>query len=184
MIDAVGPDLLAKGATGPLEQRHLQYANYRAVADGSKVTRTHWHIALANGLRWGFDGMDGVIFALISPLIIKEFALDIPTYRTGFQIWLTFGITGLYFWPWARARRSPPRSSRPAFAALPTVWCGSSASSSDLCCGRSLPWHCNRLRVPFALAFLTIPIFMVAMALGVWLIVSEHAGKELNVIAV
>ena len=30
--------------------------------------------------------MDGVIFALISPLIIKEFALDIPTYRTGFQI--------------------------------------------------------------------------------------------------
>jgi MFS family permease len=104
MIDAVGPDLLAKEATGPLEQRHLQYANYRAVAGGSKVTRTHWHIALANGLGWGFDGMDGVIFALISPLIIKEFALDIPTYRTGFQIWLTLGITGLYFWPWLSDR--------------------------------------------------------------------------------
>jgi hypothetical protein len=36
----------------------------------------------------------------------------------------------------------------------------------------------------FALAFLTIPVFMVAMAVGVWLIVPEHAGKELNAIAV
>ena len=36
----------------------------------------------------------------------------------------------------------------------------------------------------FTLAFLTIPIFMVAMAAGVWLIVPEHAGKELNAIAV
>src|SRR5262249_44508364 len=43
----------------------------------------------ANGLGWGFDGMDGVIFGLISPLIIKEFALDIPTWRTGFQVSLT-----------------------------------------------------------------------------------------------
>ena len=95
-IDATGPGVLAPETGGPLEQRHLQYANYRAVADGSKITRTHWHIALANGLGWGFDGMDGVIFALISPLIIKEFALDIPTYRTGFQIWLALGMTGLY----------------------------------------------------------------------------------------
>jgi MFS transporter, putative metabolite:H+ symporter len=37
-------------------------------------------------------------------LIIKEFALDIPTYRTGFQIWFTLGITGLYFWPWLSDR--------------------------------------------------------------------------------
>ena len=69
--DAAGPGLVAGEAAGPLEQRHLRYANYRAVAGGSRVTRTHWHIALANGLGWGFDGMDGVIFALISPLIIK-----------------------------------------------------------------------------------------------------------------
>src|ERR1700756_2334964 len=103
-IDSAGSGLLLEEAAGPLEQRHLQYANYRAVADGSKVTRTHWHIALANGLGWGFDGMDGVIFALISPLIIKEFALDIPTYRSGFQIWLTLGMTGLYFWPWLSDR--------------------------------------------------------------------------------
>ena len=65
-IDAAGPGVLAGETIGPLEQRHLQYANYRAVADGSKVTRTHWHIALANGLGWGFDGMDGVIFGAVA----------------------------------------------------------------------------------------------------------------------
>jgi hypothetical protein len=96
-IDAAGSGF---AAAGPLEQQHLQYANYRAVADSSKVTRTHWHIALANGLGWGFDGMNGVLFELLSPLIIKEFALDIPTFRSGFQIWLSLGITGLYVWPW------------------------------------------------------------------------------------
>ena len=36
----------------------------------------------------------------------------------------------------------------------------------------------------FALAFLTIPVFMAAMAVGVWFMVPEHAGKELNAIAV
>jgi hypothetical protein len=35
----------------------------------------------------------------------------------------------------------------------------------------------------FALAFLAIPVFMVAMAAGVWFIVPEHAGKELNATA-
>jgi MFS transporter, putative metabolite:H+ symporter len=103
-IDAAGAGFAASGAAGPLERRHLQYANYRAVADGSKLTRTHRHIAIANGLGRGFDGMDGVIFALISPLLIKEFALDIPTFRSGFQIWLTLGIGGLYFWPWLADR--------------------------------------------------------------------------------
>ena len=78
--DAAGSGLLAEETDGPLEQRHLRYANYCAVADGSRVTRTHWPIALANGLGWDFDGMDGVIFGLISPLVIKEFALTIrPT---------------------------------------------------------------------------------------------------------
>src|SRR5262249_29741340 len=51
---------------GPLEEKHRRSANYRAVADNTGVTRTHWHIATANGLGWGFDGMDGVIFALVS----------------------------------------------------------------------------------------------------------------------
>jgi MFS family permease len=36
----------------------------------------------------------------------------------------------------------------------------------------------------FMLAFLCIPAFMVAMAIGVWLLVPEHAGKELNTISV
>ena len=91
---------------GPLERKHLQYGNFRAVADdtGEKVTRTHWHIAIANGLGWGFDGMDGVIFALVSPLIIKQFNLAIPTYRSGLQVALLATICGLYFWPWLSDR--------------------------------------------------------------------------------
>jgi MFS family permease len=36
----------------------------------------------------------------------------------------------------------------------------------------------------FKLAFLCIPVFMLMMALGVWLCVPEHAGKELNEISV
>src|SRR4029453_8492072 len=86
-------------AVGPLEQKHMQHANYRAVADDARITRTHWHIATANGRGWGLGGMDGVIFALVSPLIIKEFALSVPEYRSGLQISLFVGIAGLYFWP-------------------------------------------------------------------------------------
>ncbi|MCP1840359.1 MFS family permease [Bradyrhizobium sp. USDA 4524] len=89
---------------GPLEQKHLQYANYRAVADTTEITKTHWHIATANALGWGFDGMDGVIFALISPMVIKEFSLSLPEYRSGMQIALFIGIAGLYFWPWLADR--------------------------------------------------------------------------------
>ena len=95
----VGVDL-AGPAPGPLERKHLQHANFRAVADGTEITKTHWHIALANGLGWGFDGMDSSMFSLVSPLIIKEFALDVPSYRSGLQIALLVGIAGLYFWPW------------------------------------------------------------------------------------
>ena len=36
----------------------------------------------------------------------------------------------------------------------------------------------------FTLAFLCIPLFMIAMAIGVWLSVPEHAGKGLNAIIV
>jgi MFS family permease len=82
----------------------MRHANYRAVADDSRITPTHRHIAIANGLGWGFDGMDGVIFALISPLIIREFALTVPQYRTGLQISLFIGIAGLYVWPWLSDR--------------------------------------------------------------------------------
>ena len=91
-------------SVGPLELKHMRHANYRAVADDSRITPTHRHIAIANGLGWGFDGMDGVIFALISPLIIREFALTVPQYRTGLQISLFIGIAGLYVWPWLSDR--------------------------------------------------------------------------------
>jgi MFS family permease len=95
---------IAQPALGPLERKHLQYANYRAVAGGTEITKTHWHIGLANGLGWGFGGMDSSMFSLVSPLIIKEFALDVPTYRSGLQIALLVGIAGLYFWPWLSDR--------------------------------------------------------------------------------
>jgi MFS family permease len=95
---------IADLALGPLERKHLQHANFRAVATGTEVTKTHWHIALANGLGWGFDGMASSMFSLISPLIITEFALDVPTYRSGLQVALLVGITGLYFWPWLADR--------------------------------------------------------------------------------
>src|SRR6516225_12159358 len=99
--DAASP---AGEQVGPLERKYLQHANYRAVTDGVKVTRTHWHIALANALGWGFDGMDGVIFALVVPMVIKEFSLTLPEFRSGMQIALLVVITGLYFWPWLADR--------------------------------------------------------------------------------
>jgi len=105
-VDAnVGVGTATVGGAGPLEQKYLQYANYRNVAaSGDAVTKTHWHIAIANGAGWGFDGMDGVIFALIVPLIMKDFSVDIPTVRSGGQIALLFSIAGLYFWPWLSDR--------------------------------------------------------------------------------
>src|SRR5882757_7866777 len=85
---------------GPLEQMHMRSAAFRAAADTTRITPTHWHIATANGLGWGFDGMDGVIFAIVAPFVLKEFAIDLPTYRTGVQIAMGIGVLGLYFWPW------------------------------------------------------------------------------------
>src|SRR5580704_19705784 len=57
---------------GPLEARHLRSRLFRNAANTSRVTSTHWHIAWANGLGWGFDGMDGAILALVAPLLMKE----------------------------------------------------------------------------------------------------------------
>ena len=94
----------AGAAIGPLEQRYRQHANFRAASDQTRVTPTHWHIAVANGLGWGFDGMDGVIFALASPLIIRDYAVTIPQYRSGLQIALLIGIVGMYAWPWLADR--------------------------------------------------------------------------------
>lgn len=84
----------------PLEQRHMQSAAFRNAADNSRVTSTHWHIAMANGLGWGFDGMDGVIFAIVAPFVLQEFVVDLSTYRSGVQVAMLVGVFGLYFWPW------------------------------------------------------------------------------------
>ncbi len=89
---------------GPLEQRYRASATFRNASDNTQLTATHWHIAVANGLGWMFDGMDGVIFALISPMVIKEFAIDVPTYRNGLQIALLLGIAGMFVWPWLADR--------------------------------------------------------------------------------
>ena len=48
---------------GPLETRHRRSQAFRNASDQTRVTATHWHIAVSNGLGWMFDGMDGVIFA-------------------------------------------------------------------------------------------------------------------------
>jgi len=101
------PDTLATEPTfgaaqyvGPLETRHLDSQPYRNAADATRVTSTHWHIAWANGLGWGFDGMDGAILALVAPLLLKEFAIDLAAYRNGIQITGLISIAGLFLWPW------------------------------------------------------------------------------------
>jgi MFS family permease len=90
---------------GPLETSYRERsAAFRAASDRTRLTRTHWHIAIANGLGWGFDGMDGVIFALATPLVIKDFGVTLPQYRSGLQISLLIGILGMYVWPWLADR--------------------------------------------------------------------------------
>src|SRR3954447_9363358 len=90
--------------SGSLEDRYRQSAAFRDASDASRVTRTHWHIAIANGLGWGFDGMDGVIFALATPLVIRDFGVTLPEYRSGLQVALLVGILGMYVWPWLADR--------------------------------------------------------------------------------
>jgi MFS family permease len=82
----------------------MRSAAYRNAAQQEKLTSTHWHIAWANGLGWGFDGMDGAIFALVAPMVIMEFGVSLPEYRTGVQIAMLVGIIGLYLWPWLADR--------------------------------------------------------------------------------
>jgi MFS family permease len=48
--------------------------------------------------------MEGAILALVAPLLMKEFAIDLATYRSGVQIALFISIVGLYLWPWLADR--------------------------------------------------------------------------------
>jgi MFS family permease len=102
MEDALAavPNVGTAEVIGPLEARHMTSRLYRNASDVAHVNATHWHIALANGLGWGFDGMDGAILALVAPMLLKEFAIDLPTFRSGIQISALISIIGLYLWPW------------------------------------------------------------------------------------
>src|SRR5580692_3834497 len=44
--------------------------------------------------------MDGAILALVAPMLMKEFAVDLVTFRSGVQIASLVSIIGLYLWPW------------------------------------------------------------------------------------
>jgi MFS family permease len=101
--DGLEADVIDTGM-GPLEQHHMQSAAFRDAANTERVTATHWHIAVANGLGWGFDGMDGVIFAIVAPFVLKEWSVPLDMYRSGVQIAMLLGIGGLYFWPWLADR--------------------------------------------------------------------------------
>jgi hypothetical protein len=45
-----------------MEERYRHSQAFRNGSDQTKLTPTHHHIAIALG--WGFDGMEGAIFAL------------------------------------------------------------------------------------------------------------------------
>src|SRR5438552_18981249 len=98
LVATAGSDVAP--AIGPLEAEHLGSRNYRNACETNRLTATHWHIAWANGLGWGFDGMDGAILALVAPLLLKEFVIDLVAYRNGIQITGLISIIGLFFWPW------------------------------------------------------------------------------------
>ena len=102
VLPPAGPAPFA--AAGPLEEKHGRTQAYRNVAQSETLTSTHWHIASANGLGWGFDGMDGAIFALVAPMVMKEFGVGLADYRSGVQISMLISLVGLYLWPWLADR--------------------------------------------------------------------------------
>ena len=95
---------MSEAVIGPLEEQYRHSEAFRNASDQTQVTRTHYHIAVANGLGWGFDGMDGVIFGLATPLLIKEFGVSLTEWRSGMQIATLIGIAGIFFWPWLADR--------------------------------------------------------------------------------
>jgi hypothetical protein len=43
---------IGEAAIGPMEQCYRESAAFRAAGDQTRVTPTHWDIAMANGLGW------------------------------------------------------------------------------------------------------------------------------------
>lgn len=103
---------MSDAVIGPMEERYRLSKAFRNASDQTQVTATHYHIAIANGLGSGFDGMDGVIFALARPLLIKEFGVTLPQWRSGLQIAIFIGIAGIFFWPCSRTGSAGAACSR------------------------------------------------------------------------
>jgi MFS family permease len=165
MSAVVTADVLTPEA-GSLEARYRESAAFRAASDQTRVTPTHIHIAVANGLGWGFDGMDGVIFALASPLIIKDFALSI-------------GFLG--FWGPSMILTSEVFPTRIRGIGNGFSW--SVAWVFGFILWPFLAVGLQQRTGSFAAAFLLIPAAMACMALGVWWFTPDYAGKELDHIA-
>lgn len=169
----------ATSLVGPLERRHLRSRIYRNAANSTRLTSTHWHIAWANGLGWGFDGMDGAILALVAPLVMKEFALDLGAYRSGVQIATLVGIAGLYLWPWLAdrfGRRNVLATNIAVFSlamplvALAPAWAGFVAAYSIVRFALSGEWAVGSMLVvetwPARLRGLVVSVDRSAWSLG------------------
>jgi MFS family permease len=89
---------------GPRERKYMDSKAFRAASDKSKLTATHWHIAISNGLGWAFDGMDIAILGLVTPLLLKEFGLPLSEFRSAIQLFGIAHAVGCLFWPWLADR--------------------------------------------------------------------------------
>jgi hypothetical protein len=75
-------DQLRTGRGRPARTEAHALPGVRNTADNTKVTATRWHITAANGLGCEFDGMVGVIFAVVVPMVIKDSAPIAPGRRS------------------------------------------------------------------------------------------------------
>ena len=91
-------------AGGPLEAKHLRSQSYRNVAQTARITRTHYHVALANFLGYVVDSLDANILGTIAPSLIATFGISLAALATGTQTAMLVSILGTYLWPWLADR--------------------------------------------------------------------------------
>jgi MFS family permease len=89
---------------GPREQKYLASKAFRAASEKDRITPTHWHIALSNGLGWTFDGMDAAILGLVTPMLLKEYGLSLLDFTTALQFFGLAAVAGCIIWPWLADR--------------------------------------------------------------------------------